>query len=50
LQLDSDDSVSTEDEIAVFFLSETETFDQLFLRCLLVAAVGAYCSYFQKVE
>jgi hypothetical protein len=32
-----------------FFLSETETFDQLFLRCSLVAVVGAYCWYFQKV-
>jgi len=37
-------------KLLLFFLSDTETFDQLFLRCSLVAAAGAYCSYFQKVE
>ena len=36
--------------LVFFFGSDTETFDQLFLRCSLVAAAGAYCSYFQKVE
>jgi hypothetical protein len=49
LQSGSDDSVSTEDEMAAPPL-EAETFDQLFLGCLLLAATGAYCSYFQKVE
>lgn len=37
-------------KLQFFFFCLKQTFDQVFLKCSLVVAAGAYRSYFQKVE